>query len=75
MEFDHWAAEAIAQNDLDTLLDFRRRAPAPGYAHPTADHFMPLFIALGAGMEDGAPARTKIEGYWLGNSKRSIAFE
>ena len=74
-EFDHWAAEAIAKNDLDTLIDYRHRAPAAGYAHPTADHFMPLFITMGAGLEDNAPAHTKIEGYWLGNSKRSIAFE
>src|SRR5438477_1279873 len=33
-EFDAWAAEAVARKDLDTLLDYRRTAPAVGYAHP-----------------------------------------
>ena len=48
IEFDHWAAEAIARNDLDALIDYKQRAPAAAYAHPTVDHFVPLFIAVGA---------------------------
>ena len=72
VEFDQWAAEALAKNDLDTLLNYRNTAPAVTYAHPTVDHFVPLFVALGAALDTEAPARTAIEGYWLGNSKRSI---
>ena len=72
VEFDQWAAEALAKNDLDTLLNYRMTAPAVSYAHPTVDHFVPLFVALGASLDSEAPARTAIEGYWLGNSKRSI---
>jgi 4,5-DOPA dioxygenase extradiol len=71
-EFDAWGTEALARKDLDTLLDYRRSAPALRYAHPTVDHFVPLFVALGASLESGADAATAIEGFWLGNSKRSI---
>ncbi len=72
VEFDQWAAEALAKNDIDTLVDYRRRAPASTYAHPTVDHFVPLFVALGASLDREAPAKTAIEGFWLGNSKRSV---
>lgn len=73
-EFDEWAAEALAHRDIDALLDYRHTAPALQYAHPRVDHFVPLFVALGASIEDGALADTQIEGFWLGNSKRSVQF-
>jgi 4,5-DOPA dioxygenase extradiol len=71
-EFDAWGNDALVRKDLDTLLDYRRTAPALWYAHRTVDHFVPLFVALGASLETGADATTAIEGFWLGNSKRSI---
>jgi len=71
-EFDAWSTEALTRKDLDTLVDYRRSAPAVRYAHPTVDHFVPLFVALGASLETGADATTAIEGFWLGNSKRSV---
>jgi 4,5-DOPA dioxygenase extradiol len=74
VEFDAWAAEALARRDVDTLLDYRVTAPGLSYAHPTVDHFVPLFIALGASLDTSDEARTQIEGYWLANSKRSVQF-
>jgi 4,5-DOPA dioxygenase extradiol len=71
-EFDSWASEALARKDLDTLVDFRRTAPALRFAHLTLDHFVPLFVALGASLESGTDATTAIDGYWFNNSKRSI---
>ncbi len=70
-EFDAWVAEALARADIDALADFRHRAPALPYAHPTLEHFTPLFVALGTGDLD-VPAQTKIDGYWIGLAKRSI---
>jgi 4,5-DOPA dioxygenase extradiol len=71
-EFDAWAAEALDRADIDELLNFRHRAPAARYAHPTADHFVPLFVTLGAAANpDDAPEHT-IDGYWLGLAKRSF---
>jgi 4,5-DOPA dioxygenase extradiol len=68
-EFDHWAAAALDRGDVDALAAFRG-APAVRYAHPTTEHYAPLFVALGAA-EAPAPVTT-ITGYWLGLAKRSV---
>jgi 4,5-DOPA dioxygenase extradiol len=69
-EFDLWAGEALDRGDVDALAAFDR-APAARYAHPTTEHFAPLFVTLGAA--DGpAPPVTTITGYWLGLAKRSV---
>jgi 4,5-DOPA dioxygenase extradiol len=73
-EFDQWAAEVLARKDIDSLLDYRRTAPAVALAHPTVDHFIPLFITLGASLEDGLDSSTRITGFWKANSKRSLEF-
>lgn len=74
-EFDQWAAEALARGDVDALLDYRRRAPGVRYAHPTVDHFVPLFVAIGANVGASVKPRTVIEGFFLGLSKRSLQFD
>jgi 4,5-DOPA dioxygenase extradiol len=68
-EFDHWAAAALDSGDVDALAAFRG-APAVRYAHPTTEHYAPLFVTLGAA-ESPAPVTT-ITGYWLGLAKRSV---
>lgn len=72
-EFDHWAAERVAAGDLDSLIDWRRTAPAALEAHPRSEHWAPLFVALGAAQSD-ASATTAIDGFWYGLSKRSWTF-
>jgi 4,5-DOPA dioxygenase extradiol len=71
-EFDRWAEETLERGDLDALFDFRNRAPGMPYAHPTVEHFAPLFVALGAATEPGEAPDFKIEGFWLGLAKRSF---
>ena len=71
-EFDAWAAEALARGDLDTLFGFRHSAPGMPYAHPTVEHFAPLFVALGAATTPDAAPTTAVEGYFMGLSKRSV---
>jgi 4,5-DOPA dioxygenase extradiol len=68
-EFDLWAAEALDSGDIDALASFRG-APAVRYAHPTTEHYAPLFVTLGAA-ETPAPVTT-IRGYWMGLAKRSV---
>jgi 4,5-DOPA dioxygenase extradiol len=70
-EFDQWAAEALARGDVATLASFRK-APGMPYAHPSADHFLPLFVTLGAAADPSAPVSTVIDGYWMGLAKRSF---
>lgn len=71
-EFDDWAAGALARGDIDTLAAYRSKAPGMPYAHPTADHYVPLFITLGAAENLGEPVRTVIDGYAFGLAKRSF---
>jgi 4,5-DOPA dioxygenase extradiol len=71
-EFDHWAAHALEKGDIDTLASYRDLAPGVRYAHPTVEHFTPLFITLGAATDTSAAPQTLIEGYFMGLSKRSI---
>src|ERR1035437_6528315 len=70
-EFDLWAALKLESGHLDALFDFRNRAPGMPYAHPTVEHFAPLFVALGAATDPTAPPEFTIEGDWLGLAKRS----
>ncbi len=71
-DFDLWAAEAMAAGDVDTLASYRDLAPGMPYAHPTVEHYTPLFVALGAATDPSAPAEQVIDGYWMGLSKRSL---
>ncbi|HZJ06385.1 MAG TPA: class III extradiol ring-cleavage dioxygenase [Nocardioidaceae bacterium] len=71
-EFDAWAAEALARGDVDELAAYRSRAPGMPYAHPTVEHYTPLFITLGAAKDPATPSDQLIDGYWMGLSKRSI---
>ncbi|KJS38686.1 MAG: extradiol ring-cleavage dioxygenase [Rhodospirillaceae bacterium BRH_c57] len=48
-EFADWIAAAVARGDVEALLDYRRQAPHAERAHPTDEHLLPLFVALGAG--------------------------
>ncbi|MBD1918976.1 MULTISPECIES: class III extradiol ring-cleavage dioxygenase [Cyanophyceae] len=47
--FDDWLAEAIATNDIQRLLNYRQHAPYAAKNHPSEEHLLPLFVALGAG--------------------------
>jgi 4,5-DOPA dioxygenase extradiol len=71
-EFDAWVADALSRGDVDELAAYRHRAPGMSYAHPTPDHYTPLFITLGAATRPDAPVATTIEGYMIGFSKRSF---
>ncbi|WP_129669777.1 dioxygenase [Phytoactinopolyspora endophytica] len=71
-DFDAWASDALSRGDVDTLASYRDTAPGMPYAHPTVDHYIPLFITLGAATDPGQPPETTIEGYMMGLSKRSF---
>jgi 4,5-DOPA dioxygenase extradiol len=70
-DFDLWAADALGRGDVERLARFRA-APGMPYAHPTVDHFLPLFVTLGAAQDPGKPVDTVIDGYWMGFAKRSF---
>jgi 4,5-DOPA dioxygenase extradiol len=69
VQFARWLDGVLASPDERALVDYRDRAPAAARAHPTDEHFLPLFVAFGAadadthvervvdGFENGALAR------------------
>lgn len=46
-QFRDWLQASLQANDLDGLLNWAH-APGAAYAHPTPEHFLPFFVALGA---------------------------
>ncbi len=72
VDFDAWAKEALARGDVEELAAYRDRAPGMPYAHPTVEHYTPLFITLGAATEPESPPEQVIDGFWIGLSKRSL---
>lgn len=47
-EFRDWVAAKIDAGDLDALSDYRAQAPHAEQNHPSDEHLLPLFVALGA---------------------------
>ena len=71
-DFDQWAADALSRGDVDALVSYKDLAPAVQYAHPTVEHFTPLFVTLGAASNPESISETLVEGFWMGLSKRSL---
>src|SRR5690349_18430186 len=71
-EFDAWAAEALGRGDVAELASYRTKAPGMPYAHPTVEHYTPLFVTLGAALDPEAPGDQVVDGFWMGLSKRSL---
>lgn len=72
LEFDLWAQERLAAGDVEGLAAFRDRAPGMPYAHPTIEHFAPMFVTLGASDDPEQVADQTIDGFWMGLAKRSF---
>ncbi len=60
--FSAWLATTLAAHDTDGLVAYRERAPDAVRAHPSEEHFLPLFVAYGAAGENPRPERI-IDGF------------
>jgi 4,5-DOPA dioxygenase extradiol len=47
-EFEAWMKARLENSDRAALLDYRRAAPFAVQNHPTEEHLLPLFVAMGA---------------------------
>lgn len=47
--FQEWIADRVEADDREGLLSYRGSAPGAVSNHPTDEHLLPLFTALGAG--------------------------
>ena len=55
--FARWIAERLGEGDIAALLDYRNQAPFAVENHPTDEHLMPLYVALGAAGDNAAGIR------------------
>lgn len=64
-EFRDWFAAALERRDLAALFDYRQQAPHAARAHPSEEHLLPLYVALGAAGDDYT-LQTPHRGWTLG---------
>lgn len=57
VEFNEWLADAVLARRTDDLVGYRDKAPFAVRNHPTDEHLIPLFVALGAGDAGGTTKR------------------
>ncbi|MCC7273456.1 MAG: dioxygenase [Alphaproteobacteria bacterium] len=55
--FQDWLAARLAAGDVAAVLDARCHGPAGRENHPTAEHLLPLYVALGAAGEGATAER------------------
>jgi 4,5-DOPA dioxygenase extradiol len=73
--FQDWVAEAIAANNRDNLLDYRRLAPWAERNHPSEEHLLPLFLAMGAGTPNLPGRRLHASVDWGALAMDAYAFD
>ena len=56
-QFADWFHGALTANKISELLDYRRQAPFAVRNHPTDEHLLPIYVALGAAGENAHAAR------------------
>lgn len=55
-DFAAWIKDRLEAGDRAALLDYRKAAPFACENHPTDEHLLPLFVAMGAGSAGGESA-------------------
>lgn len=48
-DYEDWLVKAVEEQDHDALLEARQRAPHYRMAHPVDEHWLPFYVAMGAG--------------------------
>jgi 4,5-DOPA dioxygenase extradiol len=75
-EFDEWLFRKLTEGKLDELLNYRSLAPHARLAHPTDEHLLPLFAALGAGSDgEGFRGARALHRGWTVGSLSMAAYD
>ncbi|CAM2152540.1 4,5-DOPA dioxygenase extradiol [Pararobbsia alpina] len=56
-EFADWMFDHLGRNEREAVLGYREQAPFAARNHPTEEHLLPLFVAMGAAGERSQPER------------------
>ena len=55
--FANWMHDSLLAGRIGDLLDYRRQAPYAAAQHPTDEHLLPLYVAMGAGGDNAKATR------------------
>lgn len=53
--FADWVQDKLSSHDTTALLNYRQHSADGRQAHPSEDHLLPLFVAIGAAGEGASP--------------------
>jgi 4,5-DOPA dioxygenase extradiol len=73
-QFDDWMYRKVVDGRREELLSYRRLAPGAEQAHPTEDHLLPLFVAMGAGASGAEPRGESLHRGWTHGSLSMAAY-
>lgn len=72
-DFDAWVAERLLARDDAALVEARVRGPLFARNHPSAEHWLPLLVTLGAAADVPGEPSFPVLGWEYGNlSRRSV---
>ncbi len=57
LSFDAWLLDRVTAQDRDALVTLDGITDIAAIAHPSPEHLLPFFVAMGAGWDDGAARR------------------
>lgn len=61
--FDAWLVGCVESGATGALMDYRRQGPEAQRNHPTPEHFLPLFVPLGAAQGDSGRVLHRVIDY------------
>jgi 4,5-DOPA dioxygenase extradiol len=74
-EFEQWVMDRLVSGNFPSILEFEILAPHGKRAHPTTEHFAPIFVALGAASDSLNKISFPVEGFrWGTLSLKSVQF-
>jgi len=60
-DFSEWVHDMVSTGEIESLQDFLKNHPSARKSHPTDEHFLPLFVALGLSGGLGQRIHSSIE--------------
>jgi len=73
-EFDDWLHDRLTAGEVDRLVGYRSEIRSGALSHPSEDHLLPLYVALGAASVTDAKAKPLHRSFAHG-SLRMAAYE